>query len=152
MQADSIYIYIIKWRKITVHLHRLPSTRKSTAQGRCQEEFLHMHCSHATLCHWVISSMECMKLSGNKTGSFVLNCFLTGEEGIRLSPWIKQLFSRNSGVVEAFSKQPYFYVCIKIEREGKRAIFKKWIQTKERIIQRGLFDSSYPEEKSHHLE
>lgn len=143
MQADSICIYIIKWGKITVHLHGLPSTRKSTAPGICQEEFLHMHRSHIVICHWVISSMESVWGSqATRLDLLFSPTSLQGKKELGYLPETSSSFLRI--VVGAFSKQPYFYVCIEIERR-KKSYFQKISSDKRDNYGVSLFDSSFPE-------
>lgn len=65
---------------------------------------------------------ECVKLSGSKTGSSVLTCSSQGKKELGYLPETSSSFLRI--VMEALSKQPYFYVCIDIGRR-KKSYFQK---------------------------
>lgn len=149
MQTDSIYIHLIKWEIILIHLALGKKVNSARDLSRITP---FMHFSHAILCHRVILSKESIYiyLSGNKTGSLFHPASLCGRG--ELGYLLKKSNSFSEVVVEFFSIQPYFHICIRTERK-KMSYFRKVSKDKtENPIVGQILLFFFSKGKFHHLE
>lgn len=118
MQTDSIYIHLIKWEIILIHLALGKKVNSARDLSRITP---FMHFSHAILCHRVILSKESIYIYiylRQQDWIFISPSFFMWEGGIGLSPEKKQLFFRGSGGIFFYTTIfPYMHKNWKKENE-----------------------------------